>query len=92
MAKKMTHKEHANLCADNLARQLKLMATKKWTEPLGYAQRVALREACSLFLAKSEVKKESEYQKALRTGVKPDIWPPIMMTGEELQHFRENFT
>lgn len=32
--------------------------------------------------------KESEYAKALRTGVKPAIWPPIMMSREELEHFR----
>lgn len=31
---------------------------------------------------------ETEYAKALRTGVKPDIWPPISMTREELDHFR----
>lgn len=32
--------------------------------------------------------KESEYEKAIRTGVRPDIWPPIVMTREELNHFR----
>jgi hypothetical protein len=31
---------------------------------------------------------ESEYEKAIRTGVKPAIWPPIVMTREELNHFR----
>lgn len=31
---------------------------------------------------------ETEYRKALRTGVMPAIWPPIVMTEEDLQHFR----
>ncbi len=31
---------------------------------------------------------ETEYEKALRTGIKPAIWPPIVMTREELEHFR----
>ena len=31
---------------------------------------------------------ESEYEKAIRTGVKPAIWPPVVMTREELNHFR----
>ena len=31
---------------------------------------------------------ESEYWKAIRTGKKPAIWPPITMTQEELDHFR----
>jgi hypothetical protein len=35
-----------------------------------------------------EPPKESEYAKAIRTGVKPLIWPPIFMTCEELTHFR----
>ena len=34
------------------------------------------------------VQSESEYAKALRTGVKPDIWPPIFMNQEELAHFQ----
>ncbi len=34
-------------------------------------------------------RRETEYQKALRTGVKPAIWPPISMTSDELLHFRE---
>lgn len=34
--------------------------------------------------------KETEYAKALRTGVKPAIWPPIVMTREELEHFRQS--
>lgn len=33
-------------------------------------------------------KKETEYQKAIRTGIKPAIWPPIVMTREDLEHFR----
>lgn len=32
---------------------------------------------------------ESEYWKAVRTGKKPKIWPPITMTREELEHFRQ---
>lgn len=31
---------------------------------------------------------ETEYQKAIRTGKKPAIWPPIMMTREDLNYFR----
>lgn len=31
---------------------------------------------------------ETEYRKTLRTGKKPAIWPPIVMTQEDLQHFR----
>lgn len=31
---------------------------------------------------------ETEYQKVIRTGVRPAIWPPILMTSEELLHFR----
>lgn len=31
---------------------------------------------------------ETQYQKAIRTGIKPAIWPPISMTGDDLQHFR----
>ncbi len=31
---------------------------------------------------------ESDYQKALRTGKKPAIWPPIVMTQDDLNHFR----
>lgn len=31
---------------------------------------------------------ETAYEKALRTGIKPDIWSPIFMTKEELEHFR----
>ncbi len=31
---------------------------------------------------------ESEYRKALRTGKKPSIWPPIVMTRDDLNHFR----
>jgi hypothetical protein len=30
---------------------------------------------------------ETEYRKAIRTGVIPEIWPPIMMTQDDLQHF-----
>lgn len=33
---------------------------------------------------------ESEYAKALRTGIKPDIWPPVVMSREELEHFRRS--
>lgn len=36
----------------------------------------------------TEPPSESQYEKAIRTGVKPAIWPPIMMTWEELNHFR----
>jgi len=32
---------------------------------------------------------ESEYAKAIRTDEMPAIWPPISMTAEELQHFRQ---
>lgn len=35
-----------------------------------------------------EIPGESEYCKAIRTGVKPDLWPPISMTRDELDHFR----
>lgn len=31
---------------------------------------------------------ETPYQRAIRTGVKPKIWPPIVMTWDDLQHFR----
>ena len=31
---------------------------------------------------------ESEYAKSIRTGVKPDIWPPLIMTRDDLKHFR----
>jgi hypothetical protein len=31
---------------------------------------------------------ESPYAKYLRTGNKPKIWPPLVMTREELDHFR----
>jgi hypothetical protein len=31
---------------------------------------------------------ETEYQKAVRTGIKPRIWPPITMTMDDLDHFR----
>jgi hypothetical protein len=33
---------------------------------------------------------ESNYRKALRTGIKPDIWPPILMSQEDLDHFRKS--
>lgn len=35
--------------------------------------------------------RESEYQKALRTGIQPAIWPPIMMTKDDVDHFRATF-
>ena len=31
---------------------------------------------------------ESAYQKAIRTGKRPAIWPPIVMTRDDLEHFR----
>lgn len=31
---------------------------------------------------------ESVYWKAIRTGVYPEIWPPIFMSLDELIHFR----
>lgn len=34
--------------------------------------------------------KETAYAKALRTGVTPEIWPPIVMTRDELEHFRQS--
>ena len=34
-------------------------------------------------------KPEGEYTKAMRTGVKPEIWPPIVMSRAELDHFRK---
>lgn len=52
----MNHKDHANLCADNLATQIRIMSTKKWANALDYAQVVKLREACAIFLAKTEAK------------------------------------
>lgn len=33
---------------------------------------------------------ETEYKKALHTEVKPIIWPPIVMTEDDLQHFRKS--
>lgn len=35
-----------------------------------------------------EERKESAYEKAIRTNVKPAIWPPITMSQSELDHFR----
>lgn len=32
---------------------------------------------------------ESEYAKAMRTGVIPDIWPPIVMSQDELEQWRK---
>lgn len=32
--------------------------------------------------------KETEYWKAIRTGKKPPVWPPLIMTRDELEHFR----
>lgn len=33
---------------------------------------------------------ESDYMRAIRTGVIPTIWPPICMTAEDLAHFRKS--
>lgn len=35
-----------------------------------------------------EPPEETEYHKAVRTGVRPKIWPPIAMSREDLNHFR----
>ena len=42
-------------------------------------------------LANTSKKEETEYMKALRTGILPDIWTPIRMTREDLDHFRKTF-
>jgi len=39
-------------------------------------------------ITEPEEPQETPYQKAIRTGKKPRIWPPIVMTQDDLQHFR----
>ena len=34
-------------------------------------------------------REETAYRKAIRTGVKPTVWPPIVMTAADLKHFRK---
>lgn len=36
------------------------------------------------------VEEESPYWRAIRTGIKPEIWPPIFMSQDELHHFRRS--
>ena len=35
-------------------------------------------------------REETAYRKAIRTGIKPAIWPPIVMTAKDLKHFRQS--
>jgi hypothetical protein len=56
-----------------------------------HADALAYRDQLAQAIAAEQAKQtpaESAYEKAIRTGVKPAIWPPISMTAEELDHFR----
>ena len=78
------------------ARRLRGVVERRRLEGRGIDSMLSLRER--LIRAKDLLEsygyvvtmppEESAYDKALRTGERPEIWPPIVMTREELDHFR----